>query len=113
MADRHPGKSVTQKNIHSPFIKYVTKHQMHLITIGFFLLCISPVFSSWYYGDDAVSRDITTFMQQENRNFIQYIANKCNTTLSRLAVFILPISCSALPLFIFLTPLRLTGFLLW
>lgn len=54
-------------------LKFISGHRTDLIVVGFMLLCLCPVLSSWYYGDDTTTRDIYALMRQENRNFFQYI----------------------------------------
>ena len=59
-----------------PVVKFIYTHRIDILVLVFFILCILPVFSAWYYGDDAVNRDIRVFMQVENKNIFQYISDR-------------------------------------
>ncbi len=70
-----------------PVIRFICKHRTDILVLTFFILCILPVFSAWYYGDDAVNRDIRAFMQVENKNIFRYIIDRLHyylVTLGRL-----------------------------
>lgn len=54
---------------------YLKKNRINFILAGFIILCLYPVFSCWYYGDDTVTSDIHLLMRQENRNLVQYLIN--------------------------------------
>lgn len=70
-----------------PVVAFFYKHRTDILVLAFFILCILPVFSAWYYGDDAVNRDIRAFMKVENKNIFQYISDRLHyylVTLGRL-----------------------------
>lgn len=68
------GTSISQSKAF--IMQFLIKHKMVFLMAGFYILCIYPVFTSWYYGDDLVSSDILLYMKSENRNLLQYIANQ-------------------------------------
>lgn len=57
---------------------YYEKHKVDLFLAAFYLLSFYPILSSWYYGDDTVSRDIHAYINYENRSLISYILNQMN-----------------------------------
>jgi len=58
--------------------KFLTGHYLDFILAGFVFLCFLPVFSAYYYGDDATSHYTKIFMHQENRTLLQYILSQMN-----------------------------------
>lgn len=56
--------------------KLITERSLDFILAGFVFLCFLPVLSGYYYGDDATSHYIKTFMRQENRTLLQYILSQ-------------------------------------
>lgn len=63
--------------IKASFVKnFFSNHYIDLILAGFIFLCFLPIFSGWYYGDDATSHYTKTFMRQENRTLLQYILSQ-------------------------------------
>lgn len=74
-SDRIPQDSSQQKRT---LLQFLTEHRLDFILFGFIVICLTPIFSVWYYGDDTSTRDIFIFMRQENRNLFQYIVNQMN-----------------------------------
>ncbi len=64
------------ENKASAIKRFFSNHYIDFIVAGFIFLCFLPIFSAWYYGDDATSHYTKTFMNQENRTLFQYIFNQ-------------------------------------
>ncbi len=59
------------------FFKWLYGHRFHFILIVFITICFYPIILCWYYGDDAVTRDLYAYLRFEGNvlaNHYQYAA---------------------------------------
>jgi len=71
----------------NPAVNFFNRHMAHFALAGFMLLCFYPVFSCWYYGDDAVTMNIRAIMQYENKNLYGLIASQIDYYIVKLGRF--------------------------